>query len=245
MTINLCYVLHSYPYQDNSLILQCFSLEQGLISFLSKGARSSKKNLLSLLQPFKLLSISFVGKGDLYTLTGVEQSTLLENLDDNASTLTGKSIYCAYYVNELLLRLLSKGEENTEVFALYQQTIDELLDKSRLEVVLRNFEIKLLNLLGYQPNLDVDIITGKPVIVGKNYCYDILSGPYETDLSLKKQAGNRFIISGLSLLSIKELNLDNSQVLKDSKYLLRQLLLCQLGDKPLKSREVYRQLYGN
>jgi DNA repair protein RecO (recombination protein O) len=197
-----------------------------------------------------LLSISFVGKGDLYLLTGVEKSTLLDpsvgdNFVDNTPVLMGKSIYCAYYVNELLLRLLSKDEDNTDAFALYQKTLIRLQNTAKLEVSLRVFEICLLNILGYQPNLEFDIISGKPVAVDKNYYYDILSGPYEVDTSLKNKGNNSFIINGLSLLSIKELNFDSDQLLKQSKQLLRQLLLCQLGEKPLKSREVYRQLYGN
>jgi len=50
-------------------------------------------------------------------------------------------------------------------------------------------------------------------------------------------------VSGKSLTAIDSLTLDNQQILKESKVLLRQILLGYLGDTPLKSREVYRQLY--
>lgn len=256
MNVNLCYILHSYPYRDNSLILQCLSLERGLISFLSKGARSSKKNLLSLLQPFQPLSITYAGKGDLFILTGVEASSMDTGSAVIKPSLKGKSIYCAYYVNELYLRLLSKDEPNTPAFALYQKTIERLVDQDKLEKTLRIFEINLLEILGYQPNLDYDIKSGEAVSAAKDYYFDLLSGPYAVDTALTKpeyKTQNQILkISGNTLLSIKSLNFDSaynspcdsSQILKQSKQLLTQLLQCHLGDKPLKSKEVYRQLYA-
>jgi len=228
---NLCYVLHSRPYQENSLILQCLSRERGIISLLSKGARSSKKQLLSLLQPFKPLSISYIGKGDLYILTGVELSST-EGQDISKPLLQGKSIYCAYYINELLIRLLPQDEAYKDSF----------------EEVLRIFELSLLTHLGYELNLKYDIHTGKEVDSNKNYYYDPLSGPYEfTDNNFSSNNSQQLphlSISGKTLTAINSLSFDNPQVQKESKILLRQVLNLHLGDKPLKSREVYKQLYG-
>jgi len=244
---NLCYVLHSRPYQENSLILQCLSRERGIISLLSKGARSSKKQLLSLLQPFKPLSISYIGKGDLYILTGVELSST-EGQDISKPLLQGKSIYCAYYINELLIRLLPQDEAYLDVFSLYQKTLVNLQFKDSFEEVLRIFELSLLTHLGYELNLKYDIHTGKEVDSNKNYYYDPLSGPYEfTDNNFSSNNSQQLphlSISGKTLTAINSLSFDNPQVQKESKILLRQVLNLHLGDKPLKSREVYKQLYG-
>jgi DNA repair protein RecO (recombination protein O) len=247
-----CYLLHSRPYQDNDLLIQCLSRDDGIINLLSKGARSSKKGLLSLLQPFQCLSVSYVGSGDLYILTGVEifsleQFSASNSIEFSKLKLCGKSIYCAYYINELILRLLPLGDPFPEVFRLYQKTLVDLKqDNNAVEIVLRIFEISLLTLLGYEPNLQVDIHSGKKIEQDKQYYYDPLSGPYELDHNMTMCNVNQQhpCISGKTLTAINSLTFDNSQVQKESKILLRQVLLCYLGDKPLKSREVYRQLYG-
>lgn len=246
---SLCYILHSYPYQENSLILQCLSLERGLIRILSKGARSSKKNLLSLLQPFQLLSISYVGKSDLLILTGVELSITSEVENYSVASgekplLSGQSVYCAYYVNELYMRLLIAEEANTQLFALYQRTIENLYQKDTLELTLRIFEINFLHLLGYQPNLEHDILSGNKISKNSKYYFDAVSGAYEVNTTLTKVNTKNCIVSGKTLLAIKSHNFTQQQTLKESKLLFRHLLLYLLGDKPLKSREVYKQLYG-
>lgn len=239
---NLCYLLHSRPYQDSSLIIQCLTLENGVISILSKGARSSKKQLLSLLQPFHCLSISHVGKGDLSILTGVELYPI-DKLSVPNPLLRGKSIYCAYYLNELILRLLPLHESYPEVFSLYQKTIVGLQQNDSLDSVLRCFEVSLLAVLGYELNLHYDIHTGKEIEDNKQYYYDPLSGPYEMD-PVENHRQQHPCVSGKTLTAINSLTFDHLQVKNESKNLLRQVLLCYLGDKPLKSREVYRQLYS-
>ena len=242
---NLCYLLHSRAYQDNSLIIQCLSRENGVINLFAKGARSSKKQLLSLLQPFQCLSISYIGKSDLYILTGVELSTI-DNHSLTKPLLQGKSVYCAYYINELILRLLPLAEAYPDVFNLYQQTILDLQFKETYEKVLRVFELSLLTHLGYELNLKYDIYTGKKIDANNFYYYDPLSGPYESlsDNNFSNNIQQHQRISGKILTAIYSLAFDSPQVLRVSKNLLRQVLNYHLGDKPLKSRAVYKQLYG-
>ncbi len=233
--INQCYILHSRAYQDNSLILDCFSLQVGRISFIAKGARKSKKNTISLLQPFKLLSITYLGSKDLKILIGVEEI--------RQYALKGKAIYCAYYLNELLIRLLGSDNDSQTVFDLYQITLGELEQcHLSLDNILRLFEIQLLSELGYHPNLTEDIQTRLTVEKTKNYYFDPLSGPYQVETLYAK---NSLFFSGKSLLAISQLDFSEPSVLKESKLLLRMILLSHLGDSPLKSREVYKQMYAN
>ncbi|MFK5985278.1 MAG: DNA repair protein RecO [Pseudomonadota bacterium] len=246
--INHCYILHSRAYQDNSLILQCFSLEKGIISVLARGARSSKKQLLSLLQPFQSLSLSYLGRGDLQILTGVEALAISEQIIQNnvitTFKLTGKAMYCAYYLNELLLRLLALEDSNPDIFALYQKTLFDLQNnKSSLAISLRYFEIQLLNFLGYQPNLMYDVSSSEEIQENRNYYFDPLAGPSEVTSKNENSLQGRYF-SGKNLLAIQSLIFDTPQLQSDSKYLLRQILQSHLGDKPLKSREVYIQMYG-
>ena len=94
-------VLHYYNYRDSSLIVNFFLSDYGKISAIAKGikGKKSKQNQFALLQPFQKLKISLTGKHELLILKNIESTSINWKL-------SGKPLYCAYYLNELLLRLL-------------------------------------------------------------------------------------------------------------------------------------------
>ena len=66
------YVLFSQPFQNTSLMIDFFTLEYGRIRAIAKGARREKSKFRSLLQPFHPLLLSFIGQGDVRTVSNVE-----------------------------------------------------------------------------------------------------------------------------------------------------------------------------
>jgi DNA repair protein RecO (recombination protein O) len=66
------YVVHYRLYGDTSLLVDFLTREQGLITAVSRGARSRKSPIKGLLQPFTPLLISFNLKRELAVLTHVE-----------------------------------------------------------------------------------------------------------------------------------------------------------------------------
>ncbi|WP_198264670.1 DNA repair protein RecO [sulfur-oxidizing endosymbiont of Gigantopelta aegis] len=251
-------VLHSYSYRDSSVIVNLFLQDVGKVSAIARGikgnkGKSAKNNQVVLLQPFQKLKISLVGKGDLLTLKSVE---LCEESDNslNLWRLSGKSLYCAYYLNELLLRLLPTHSDCTEIFELYihiislfsqssnkkpQQQSQHASEMMNLELPLRLFELKLLEYLGYGLNFELDINTGSSIESHKNYHYFIDAGPTENPLEGTKS----LLISGKTLLNLSQAQLNDQKTLQESKQLLKWALAEQLGSQPLKSREMFKQLY--
>ncbi|MCP3850283.1 MAG: DNA repair protein RecO [Gammaproteobacteria bacterium] len=246
-------VLHSYQYRDTSLIVNLFLSEFGKIDAIAKGIKGpkSKKKFSDsvLLQPFQKINVSLAGKNELLTLTTIESER--EVLDTNWS-LSGKSLYCAYYINELLLRLLPSHIDCSEIFILYEKTLDHLLqlslaekdeDSSKIlpgfETPLRVFELKLLEYLGYGLNFEHDFVTDQPIHSQGKYYYIIDSGPTE-----RKPTGIHSLqISGSTLINMSNLQLTEQKTLQESKHLLRWILTEHLGGRPLKSREMFKQLY--
>jgi DNA repair protein RecO (recombination protein O) len=249
-------VLHSYSYRDTSLIVNLFLQDVGKVSAIARGikgnkGKNSKKNQVVLLQPFQKLKVSLVGKGDLLTLKNVE----LFEVEDNSLNLwqlSGKSLYCAYYLNELLLRLLPTHSDCSEIFELYIHIISIFSQSSnkqsqaihsaemiKLELPLRLFELKLLEYLGYGLNFDIDIHTGIGVKSHKNYHYFIDSGPAEMPVEGIKS----LLVSGKTLLDLSQAQLNDQKTLQESKQLLKWALAGHLGSQPLKSREMFKQLY--
>ena len=66
------FVLHYKLYRETSLILEIFTQEFGKLSVIAKGARKLRSKFSGLLQPFRLIKLSWCGKSDLCTLTDAE-----------------------------------------------------------------------------------------------------------------------------------------------------------------------------
>ena len=99
------WLLHHYPYRDSSLLLEVFSREHGRLGLVARGARSSKSRWRGLLQGFRPLLLSWSQRGELGTLTGAE------NRPGIAPPGT-RNLMSAWYLNELLMRLLTRPSIN-------------------------------------------------------------------------------------------------------------------------------------
>ena len=69
------YVLHHRPWRDTSRMLDVFSREHGRLTLFARGVRGPRSTVASLLQPFRLLLVSWTGSGDAGQLTQVEAAS--------------------------------------------------------------------------------------------------------------------------------------------------------------------------
>ena len=67
------FILQQRKYRESSLIIDVLTRDFGRISLLAKGVRKAKSKTAGMLQPFIPLLISYLGKAELKTLTGVER----------------------------------------------------------------------------------------------------------------------------------------------------------------------------
>lgn len=140
------YVLHQRPYRDTSLILELFVRDHGRLSAFARGVRGPRSRFIGL-QPFRPLLLSWSGRGESPTLSGAE--------DDGPppAPLPAERILSGFYLNELLLRLTVPHDPQPEIYAHYAATLARLRAGDPLEAVLRLFEKRLLDLLGYGNDL--------------------------------------------------------------------------------------------
>ena len=101
--------------------------------------------------------LSWVRRGELGRLTHVEA----DGAEHRASTASGCSR--AITSNELLLRLLARGDPNGEVFSCYSRCLAQLGRRVEPARTLRVFELELLRALGYGIELDGEATTGEPL----------------------------------------------------------------------------------
>jgi DNA repair protein RecO (recombination protein O) len=226
------YVLHRRPYRETSLIVDFFTLQNGRVSAVAKGARSSKSDKKSLLQPMQSLNFELSGRSQLRNLGRVESNA-------RSSVLSQTSLFCVFYVNEILNRALPEAEGFTRLFKQYELTLRNLEGLSKddatlteLEPVLRNFEFVLLEELGYLPDFEYDHQNERPIASDKSYTLLNEIGFCESD-SQQSHA-----ISGAAIIDLKQ-EIWHRDSLKAAKLISRIALRPVLGDKPIKSRELF------
>jgi DNA repair protein RecO (recombination protein O) len=225
------HVLRMQPYRDTSALVELFTRDLGRVGLVAKGARRSKGGAQGALQPFQAILASWVGRGDLGTLTSAE-------LDGQPLRLQGRSLFCGYYLNELLLRLLARHDPHPQVYEDYRLTVARLADAQEacaLERALRVFEKRLLKGLGYGLLLEKDAEGGLPVEPERPYRYRLEKGPWPGE------HGEGVSVQGRTLLALARESLDDAQCLREAKSLLRAALALYLGERPLRSREFFRK----
>lgn len=227
-TLEPACVIHRRDYQNTSLLLELFTPHEGRLPAIAKGAKSGRASRAALLQPFTPLLVSVRGRGEIKQLVKVEP-------DGRRHELQGERLYCGFYLNELLMRLLERRDPYPGLFHHYMQTLELLAGNTSADRTLRDFEVVMLQELGYGLLLDQTADTGEAVMADQRYHYEIEQGPLILSKGTHEQS-----IHGRTLLSLHNGEPLDQQAASEAKRLLRRVLAFYLGDKPLKSRELFR-----
>ncbi len=223
-----CYVLHRWDYGNTSLLVELFSRTQGRLPALAKGAKRPRSGKAALLQPFQPLLAAISGRGEVKTLTRVEPGP-------GGRIPGGKALYCGFYVNELIMRMLGRNDPHEQLFDHYRTVLTGLVAETNLARLLRRFELRLLEQTGYAMELERDVGQDCPLRPEVRYHYDPERGPLEW---LPGDSG--FSVSGRTLLALATDGNFDSKGSREAKELMRRVLGRYLGDRPLKSRELFR-----
>jgi DNA repair protein RecO (recombination protein O) len=221
------YILHSYPYRDTSRILEVLTRDAGRLSLFARGVRGPKAKLAAELQPFRLLLLSWSGKGE------AAQLTTAEGAPDHVD-LQPACLMSGFYLNELLLKLTHRHDPVPGVFDVYHGTLEALKHGGPLEASLRIFEKRLLDALGYGIALDVDARTGAGIEADAYYHFRPAQGlvPVAADA-----AG---ALAGASLISLAREELEEARALDDARRLMQAALAQCLEGRELNTRAVAR-----
>lgn len=220
-------VLHRLPYRETSLLVDLFTEQQGRIRLVALGARRQRSTLKGALQVFTPLQVQWRGAGTLKTLKQAEALSL-------SLPLTGRALYSALYVNELLCRLLVPDVSYEALFGQYLQTLCQLAaSDGQYEPILRCFEFALLQALGYGVDFQRCAATGTAVQDQLRYRYQADYGFVTATVASKDS------FSGQQLLALAAGQFSDAPTLRAAKIFSRLALKPYLGSRPLKSRELF------
>jgi len=220
------FVLHSYPYKETSLIVDVLSRDHGRIALVAKGAKRPHSQLRGVLQTFQPLSLSWSGKSEVRTLIAAEWVGGLLPLEKSA-------LLCGFYLNELLVKLLARDDPHPALFDHYVSALNQLAHNEPAAIVLRKFELALLNETGVAIDISVCTETDSPVELQQIYVVDPENGPRPVRPSDRWPA-----VTGKTLIDMDKQDYSDPSTQTQSKHLMRFLLAHHLGGVQLNTRQI-------
>lgn len=166
-------ILRTRTFTETSLIVEWLTEESGRIATVAKGARRAKSPFLGKLDLFYVADFSFVRsrKSELHTLREIELKDAHPRLREELAW-----VYQASYFAVLVERGTEKETPIPEIYQLFTAAIANF-EHSRLSArILFAFELKLLALLGYEPELD----QLRPEV--RQLATALIQAPFETTL---------------------------------------------------------------
>ena len=227
------YVIHRRPWRETSLMVDVFTLNHGRLSLIARGANSARSPLKAQLQPFQPLVLSWVGRGELKTLTEVDPRSA-------PALHRTASIYSGLYLNELLQRVLPVADPYPTLFAAYIEAMATLSEAEDIEPVLRRFERAFAEALGYDFAWDRATDTGQAVEAGQSYCYD----PEQGIMAVPGQGVRLQRLPGDVLLALAAGDIQSPACRRMAKRVMRVLTDYLLQGRPLNSRSLFTHLRG-
>ena len=226
------FVLHSYAYKETSLIVDLFTVENGRMAAIAKGAKRPASNLRGALLSLQPLEVIYSGKGEVKTLT---QAQWLPG----QPWLTGQALMCGMYLNELLIKLLPREDPHAHLFEGYAAALMTLAGSDEHSAILREFETNLLAELGYGLQLEVDVETSKPLVPDTLYRYDPLAGASETGRSGHARGP---LVRGEALLALSRGRFENNAVAAEARDFVRTIIAFHMERRTMKSSDVMHDL---
>lgn len=224
MELSPLFILRRHPFRDHSVLLDVFSRDAGKFTCVAKFHSSKNSRAKGMLEPFRLLEAHWTGRGEVFSLHKAEEI--------RRYPLKQAGLMRGMYANELLLRTLWQHQAQPELFALYQYTLQRLLDPTDT-FALPAWELAVLANAGYELNLWHDDATGQAIDPQRRY-------RFLPDHGLSPDAANAkgVPISGALLIALRSPDTFPNPLHTELRQVLDHLLQMLLNGKTLFARRL-------
>ena len=141
-------VLRHMDWGEADRLIWCYSLELGKLRAVAKGVRKPRSRKAGHLEPFTRANLLLAQGRDIPLITQADTVEAYLPLRDDLRQATYAS-----YVVELLDRFTYEEGENRALYRLLTDTLRRLCGPDDLDLALRYYEIRLLDLAGFRPQL--------------------------------------------------------------------------------------------
>ena len=145
-------VLRRFSYSDTSIIARCFTQEMGKISFMIRGAKRKKSPQTAFYEPMSHLDLVFYynERRDMQTVSKASFATTYKNINGDL-----KRIAYGMAVVELTEKTIIDHDPHSDLFIVLLNILHAIDTRAeQLNLVYWYYQIKLLTLLGFKPDLD-------------------------------------------------------------------------------------------
>ena len=222
------YLIHHRKYREKSHIVHLFTQEYGRVDGILRQTPPPQY------QPIRLQA---TGKSELKNFTKLE-------ILNQPVFFHGDAFFAGFYLNEILLRLCPLEEMMPQTFEQYQLILVLLQQLATheqaslfLRQILRQFEHVLLVELGYAIDFSTDA-SQQDIQVNQHYQFQLNDGFLPVSQASRSTLDGRLIASMQSYEDGRDFSHEQLQLLGK---LYRQMISSLLGDRPLKSRQLWIQ----
>jgi DNA repair protein RecO (recombination protein O) len=151
-------VLGHMEFGEADRILRLFTLERGKITAIAKGIRKIRSRKAGHLEPFTEVTL-FMAKG-----RNMDIITQAETINPHMGLRQDLQLVgMAAYVLEVLDRFTFEEGQNIAMFRLLSDTLTRLESQADPKTVVHYYELRLLDLLGFRPQLFSCIDCGEKI----------------------------------------------------------------------------------
>jgi DNA repair protein RecO (recombination protein O) len=218
-------------------ILTFFTPELGKIQGFAKSLRKPKSRMAGHLELLTYSNVSLVRGHNIDTITGAQTINSFLPIKDDLWLMS-----YGLYVSELVNQFTAEHQEHHDIFKLMLETLEQLPKAENKELLLRYFELHLLENAGYRPQLRECIACHKQLEPVKNYFNPLgggmlcpacaVSRPQSIPLSVNAQKVLK-ALQGYDYPSVSRLKIDE-ELAREIEYCISSYLK-HLLEKEVKS----------
>ena len=222
------YLIHHRKYRERSHIVHLFTQEHGRVDGILRQTPPPQ---------YQPICLQASGKSELKNFTKLE-------IVNQPIFFFGDAFFSGFYLNEILLRLCPLEVQMEQSFAQYAHTLTQLQQLAQqadpnqfLKQILRQFEHELLEDLGYALDFSTDA-NQLEIQASLNYIFQLNEGFIPTAQASRATLNGQQILSMCQYEKGRDFGLEQLQLLTK---VFRQMISSLLGDRPLKSRQLWIQ----
>jgi len=144
-------VLRSFNLSETDKLVTFMTEHFGKVKCVAKAARKIKSRFMGSLEPMSYIHLIYFGKEN-QQLRRLNHADIIQSFQTVREDF--QKLYTGIYMNELVDAMAPEGHREKDIFQLLLDSLRALQDQNNLDPLYRMFEIRLLSLSGYRPELN-------------------------------------------------------------------------------------------
>ncbi len=238
------FILRTYPFSEAHKICVLLTRSTGLIRGVAHGARKMKSRFGASLEPFTEVSLTYHEKEG-QELVRISTCEIVQSHFHHASKTENAAALS--YFTELLCEFSPAHEANEKLYRLVIATMEAMAKNSQLDSLLRYFEVWLLKISGFFPDLNKCISCNSEIALssgvwlspdGTPQCYGCSGGRGVTISSELKRSFEAILRNNPTIFAEQDKPVEHLSAIGDIAY----RLIRRIVERDLRSYDLMNQL---